>query len=242
MQRLSSLGRMVASLAHQIRTPLSAAMLYGMNLSNEALPEGAKVQFSEKLLSRLRDLEQQVNDMLIFAKSGEQQLVSEISLRILLQDVQTGSEAMLEKHKVSLSVDLPEPDIIVIGNQTALASALQNLVHNAVQVSQPNDTIRLTAKRSADNHKQVLIQVSDQGPGIPTANLQQLFEPFFTTKSNGTGLGLAVVKAVAQSHQGSVQATNLKDGGACISMCLPVHHTSRDLNQSEQYSAKVAEA
>jgi len=68
LQRLSSLGRMVKKLSHQIRTPLSAAMLYGANLSNKKLTETARDSFQSKLVSRLQDLEQQVNDMLLFAK------------------------------------------------------------------------------------------------------------------------------------------------------------------------------
>ena len=70
LQRLSSLGRMVSKLAHQIRTPLSAAMLYGANLRNKKLNDDARVNFQDKLMLRLHDLEQQVNDMLLFAKSG----------------------------------------------------------------------------------------------------------------------------------------------------------------------------
>ena len=80
MQRLSSLGKMVASLAHQIRTPLSAAMLYASNLTRKGLGEEAQTQFSNKLTDRLKELESQVNDMLLFAKSGEEQVVSQISL------------------------------------------------------------------------------------------------------------------------------------------------------------------
>ena len=71
MQRLSSLGKMVASLAHQIRTPLSAAMLYASNLTRKGLGQEAQTQFANKLTDRLKELESQVNDMLLFAKSGE---------------------------------------------------------------------------------------------------------------------------------------------------------------------------
>ncbi len=78
MQRLSALGKMVASLAHQVRTPLSAAMLYAANLSSEKLNPTARSNFHEKLMSRLQDLESQVNDMLLFARSGDQKIVEEV--------------------------------------------------------------------------------------------------------------------------------------------------------------------
>lgn len=222
LQKLSSLGKMVASLAHQIRTPLSAAMLYAANLSNSTLNKDSRQKFSDKLLSRLRDLESQVNDMLLFAKSGDQQVVSEISLNTLLSEVQAGADAMLERHNAQLMVSLPEPDISVLGNQTALAGALQNLIHNALSVKPVGALIHLSAQRQNENPDWVTLSVEDNGPGIKAGDLKRIFEPFYTTKSNGTGLGLAVVRSVAQSHKGRIEATNLPDGGACFSLCLPI--------------------
>jgi two-component system sensor histidine kinase FlrB len=230
LQKLSSLGRMVASLAHQIRTPLSAAMLYAANLSNNSLNKTSRVKFSDKLVSRLRDLESQVNNMLLFAKSGDEQVISEISLHSLMQEVQQGADAMLQSQQATLVLSLPDPDVIILGNKTALAGALQNLIHNALTVKPQNAVIKLAANRQSDNPNWVSLSVTDNGPGINVENINLVFEPFFTTKSNGTGLGLSVVRTVAQSHQGNVQVRNLADGGACFTLCLPTF----DAIQSQQ--------
>lgn len=223
MQKLSSLGKMVASLAHQIRTPLSAAMLYAANLSNKTLSQNSRSQFSEKLLSRLRDLEMQVNDMLLFAKSGDEQVVTELSLQSLMTEVEAGSEAMLVRHQAKIKLSLLEPDVLILGNKTALAGALQNLIHNALEIQPQGARIWLKAQREEQDPNWIQLSVSDNGPGISPHNINKIFEPFFTTRSQGTGLGLAVVKAVAQSHKGSVKVTNNADQGACFSMRLPVH-------------------
>lgn len=230
LQKLSSLGKMVASLAHQIRTPLSAAMLYAANLSNNTLNKTSREKFSHKLVSRLQDLESQVNDMLLFAKSGDEQVVTEISLHSLMQEVQQGADAMLQSHQAKLVLSLPEPDVIILGNKTALVGALQNLIHNALTVKLKNPVINLAASRQDDNPDWVNLSVADNGPGIKNEHLNRIFEPFFTTKSNGTGLGLAVVRSVAQSHQGKVQVINLANGGACFTLCLPTY----DIGQSAQ--------
>jgi two-component system sensor histidine kinase FlrB len=230
LQKLSSLGKMVASLAHQIRTPLSAAMLYAANLSNNSLNKTSRIKFSDKLVSRLRDLESQVNDMLLFAKSGDEQVVSEISLNSLMQEVQLGADAMLQSQQAKLVLSLPEPDVVILGNKTALAGALQNLIHNALTVKPQNAVIHLAASLQNSNSDWVNLSVTDNGPGIKVENLNRIFEPFFTTKSNGTGLGLAVVRSVAQSHQGKVHVINLADGGACFNLCLPTF----DVSQSAQ--------
>ncbi|MCG7549852.1 ATP-binding protein [Pseudoalteromonas sp. Of7M-16] len=224
MQRLSALGKMVASLAHQVRTPLSAAMLYGANLGSENLPAKSREKFHNKLMSRLKDLENQVNDMLLFAKSGEQQVIEQVSMQQLLNEVKAGSDAMLSLNNAELEVNLPDPDIEIIGNKTALASAIQNLIHNSVQVIGSGAQITLSAVR--DEEDLVRISVCDNGPGVDMTVADKLFEPFFTTKSQGTGLGLAVVSSVANSHKGRVEVNNAQNGGACFSMLLPIsQHT-----------------
>jgi two-component system sensor histidine kinase FlrB len=247
LQKLSSLGKMVASLAHQIRTPLSAAILYAANLSNNTLSKESRSSFADKLQSRLRDLESQVNDMLLFAKSGSEQVVSRISLQSLLQEVQAGAEVMLSRQDALLQVNLPDPDIHILGNKVALAGALQNLIHNALGFKPVGAIIELTASRDVQHANRVNISVADNGPGIKKEYLKQIFEPFFTTRPHGTGLGLAVVKTVAQSHQGKISVTNNLNGGACFTLRLPVlaEQTTQvsslhDSAQSKQHFANVA--
>ncbi|MDP5041584.1 MAG: ATP-binding protein [Paraglaciecola sp.] len=247
LQKLSSLGKMVASLAHQIRTPLSAAILYAANLSNNTLSKESRASFADKLQSRLRDLENQVNDMLLFAKSGSEQVVSRISLQSLLQEVQLGAEVMLGRQNAVLKVNLPDPDIHILGNKVALAGALQNLIHNALGFTPTNAVIELTASRDLQNNSRVNISVADNGPGIKKEHLKQIFEPFFTTRTHGTGLGLAVVKTVAQSHHGKISVTNNIDGGACFTLRLPILSSQpsqitaiQNATESTQHFANVA--
>ncbi|CAM3548532.1 MULTISPECIES: sensor histidine kinase [Pseudoalteromonas] len=221
MQRLSALGKMVASLAHQVRTPLSAAMLYGANLGAANLPPASREKFHDKLMSRLKDLESQVNDMLLFAKSGEQQVVERVSMQQLLSEVKAGADAMVELNQATLEAFLPEPDIEILGNRTALASAIQNLIHNSIQIIGSAAHIELNAEREPCG-EYVRISVVDNGPGIDETLVDKLFEPFFTTKSQGTGLGLAVVNSVANAHKGFAQADNVEGKGARFSLVLPL--------------------
>ncbi|MBQ4831790.1 PAS domain-containing protein [Pseudoalteromonas sp. MMG010] len=227
MQRLSALGKMVASLAHQVRTPLSAAMLYAANLGSKRLPEASRGKFHTKLMSRLQDLETQVNDMLLFAKSGDQHVVEQVSIQQLLTEVKLGADAMVELNKSELALLVPEPDIQITGNKVALASAIQNLIHNSIQVIGSDAKIHLSAVRDSHDNNMIKINVIDNGPGIDLAQADKLFEPFYTTKSQGTGLGLAVVSSVANAHQGRVEVTNTQQGGACFSLLLPICNTTQ---------------
>lgn len=222
MNRLSALGKMVASLAHQVRTPLSAAMLYAANIANERLSSEARSKFGSKLNSRLQDLEQQVNNMLLFAKSGGAQVVEKLSLQQLLSEVKAGAEAMVVQAKGEIKVNLPEPDILIRGNKSALASAIQNLIHNALELIGHGAEICIEAARDKRDDNQVIISVSDNGPGIDEPLAKRIFEPFYTTKQSGTGLGLAVVQAIATAHHGSVELDMSVSKGAKFNICLPV--------------------
>ena len=219
MQRLSAMGRMVASLAHQIRTPLSAAMLYAQNLCRETLPVPQRQKFSQKLSDRLMDLEQQVNDMLLFAKSGEQLPVAMIQLSELISTVREQVEPISAKSQVQFDIVVAPHEVSILGNLSALTSALQNLIMNALEACQPGQRVVLHAHIDAET---IHVVVSDNGPGISDVDLQHIFTPFFTRKSQGTGLGLAVVKTVAKAHQGDVLVRSERGRGTTFSMILPI--------------------
>jgi two-component system sensor histidine kinase FlrB len=235
MQRLSSLGRMVSSLAHQIRTPLSAAMLYAANLNNHQLASTERDKFQQKLMARLADLEAQVNDMLLFAKSGREQIVDTISMRDIVRQTIESMDAKIKQHQASIQLfDLnPEQSDLLLGNKNAIQGALQNLIDNAIQAvvsqpEQPKPEIEITL---AAHPEALFLTVQDNGPGIKDALRETIFEPFVTSRTNGTGLGLAVVKAVAQSHKGDV-ALLPSNVGACFCMKFPALPVSEQFNSN----------
>jgi len=219
MQRLSSLGKMVASLAHQIRTPLSAAMLYASNLTRKGLPDGAQEQFAQKLSCRLKELESQVNDMLLFAKSGEEQVVSQLSLDEILSAIEGSANTIASQADQHLTFKgFNDKSVAITGNLTALQGALLNLIHNASQVTPKGERIEVNVKSI---NEQLIISITDSGEGVPEKLKHKIFEPFFTTKTHGTGLGLAVVKSVVSAHNGTLSVTDGELGGACFSVALP---------------------
>lgn len=221
MQRLSTLGKMMATLAHQIRTPLSAALLYAQNLADPRATWQVQQQFQQKLLSRLQDLEQQVSDMLLFARSGSAQQVARITVAELITHINHSVEAMLAQHQAHFTVHCNEPALSVLGNINALSGAIQNLLQNSIQACGDNAAITLTLTRSTTHTNMLLIRLTDNGPGVKASLCDSLFEPFVTGRPQGTGLGLAVVQAVAHSHQGTVRYVPGSEG-ACFELLLPL--------------------
>jgi two-component system sensor histidine kinase FlrB len=223
MQRLSSLGKMVSTLAHQIRTPLSAAMLYSANLSNRKLTDSARGTFQEKLSARLHDLEQQVNDMLLFSKSGNEQVVAPLSVNELINDSVQAMDALTVKAKAQVNLHLNNDDYQILANKNALSGALQNLIHNALQAGSiaNSDPVIINIQVYVEKST-VYISVQDNGPGIELAIIDKIFEPFYTSSSKGTGLGLAVVKSVLEAHQGEVSYLSQAGQGAHFCLSLPL--------------------
>jgi two-component system sensor histidine kinase FlrB len=217
-QRLSSMGNMVASLAHQIRTPLSAAMIYGEHLQNDELQPEQREKFANKMMQRLHHLEHQIRDMLIFAR-GEAPLNDDMALSQLLNDWQEALEIPLQQHNATCEFQVNKVDVHIHCNRDALIGALMNLVNNALEAC--GQGAQLTVRVDVNAQFQVNIEIEDNGPGFTNAINDQILQPFFTTKSNGTGLGLAVVQAIARAHYGEFAIDSAGSRGAIASFKLP---------------------
>ncbi len=223
-ERLSALGKMMSALAHQIRTPLSAAMLYAGHLCTSKLDDEKRHQFSEKICNRLNNIERQVQDMLVFAK-GELPLKDVISVNELQQALAEAMEVplMTTESLCAWRNDCGENSIQC--NREALIGALLNLVNNAIQAVERNAKLRitftLTQPKNPKETPQLMIAVCDAGPGIAPELLPTLGDLFVTTKAQGTGLGLAVVKAVARAHHGNFSLQSSQGQGTCASLFMP---------------------
>jgi two-component system sensor histidine kinase FlrB len=212
-QRLSAIGKMAASLAHQIRTPLAGALLY-LSQCRSRRDERERGKLLEKGIERLKHLDLLVQDMLVFARGkgpGERVRVADLFKAV---------------HDAAMAVKPPNAFLVIHGsdalveldgNRTALTAALTNLVNNAFEAA-PDVIVTLQAKLRGDR---VEFTVRDNGPGIAPSIQSRVFEPFFSTRPAGTGLGLAVVKTVAEAHGGDL-ALHSEDGrGTRIEINLP---------------------
>ena len=219
LRRLSAMGEMAASLAHQVRTPLASALLYAGNLGRTDLEPDARQRFGDKLRGVLGHLEKLVKDMLNFARKGSF-AVEDVSMRDLesglRQMLETGMEQATGKYELRNSAG----DCTIQGNREALVSACRNLVENAIQSG--GGDVHVGVHLSRPSPTTVEIKVADDGKGISPEIRGRLFDPFFTTRSGGTGLGLSVVQAVVQSHGGRVTVDSEPGKGSSFSLRLPV--------------------
>jgi two-component system sensor histidine kinase FlrB len=217
--RLAAMGEMAAQLAHQLRTPLAAALLYAGNLENPDLPPATQVSIAQKTVARLKHLERLIQDMLLFAR-GEVLGRESFAVSDLLGELAQTFEPLAQNCGISFAVADASGGAVVIGNRKALTGALTNLLENALQAVDVDGAARITL--AADpGHEAVSIRVIDNGRGMDTMTAARLFEPFFTTRPEGTGLGLAIARGVARAHGGSIEVHSQPGAGAEFLLTLP---------------------
>lgn len=209
--RLMTIGRMTAQLAHQIRTPLSSAILYTDHLM-QRVDDTRCVQWLIRLQDCHASIEQQIEDLLLFAR-GE-------ALELTLTDLQDWSTQLYERacpvveaQQAVLQFDNQLPKLPYLLHAESLSGALLNLINNALEAGANVIGVRLRYLQ-----ERLVIQVIDNGPGFDEDTKGQAFAPFFTTKAQGTGLGLAVVQAVAKAHGGEVSLDSSPGAGCCVTI------------------------
>ncbi len=217
-QRLRSMGEMAASLAHQIRTPLAAALLYVSQLNLPNLSESKRQETGDKILARLRHLENLVTDMLQYAKGGQSGSSCVHLSELLAQVAQVVEQSIVASQSSFLILPLTQ-DCWVRGDLAALTTAVQSLVVNAIDVVRGESADITLSVRIEDEW--VCLVVADKGPGIESDLHEKIFEPFYTSRAQGTGLGLAVTRAVAQAHHGKVTLISTLGVGSEFCLWLP---------------------
>ncbi|MGB5276381.1 MAG: ATP-binding protein [Gammaproteobacteria bacterium] len=225
-QRLTSLGEMIASLAHQIRTPLATALLYLSNISHPQAQSEDRTHYAEKARERLHHLERMVNDMLVFAR-GEVSDIESFSVSGFLDDFRQALEPQFNLHQAILTIENSVDGNHLRGNRDALFSAFQNLVNNAFEACQ--DTLTLNVKVSYAEDNMIAFCFQDNGCGIPDDIKDRVMEPFFTSRRSGTGLGLAVVNATVSSFNGTFDIRSEPGSGSCFVIKLPLGNNNRIL-------------
>lgn len=217
-QRLAAMGEMAASLAHQLRTPLAAALLYTSNLGQAGVSDEARARFSEKASGQLRRLERLIQDVLLFAR-GESIGRDVILVSDLLAEAAQTVEPLMGERGLEFLLDDGCAGAVIVGSRKALFGALVNLLENAMQATTAGGKICLSGNRRGDL---VAVGVRDSGPGISREMQARIFEPFFTTKGQGTGLGLAIALGVARAHGGAIELFSEPGDGAEFVITLPV--------------------
>ncbi|MCX5882319.1 MAG: ATP-binding protein, partial [Deltaproteobacteria bacterium] len=222
-EKMASLGKLAAGVAHQLNNPLGGIMLYSRLIQEEyELSDPAKADLSRILrdAERCRDT---VKELLVFARQTRQEkqfhdINKALSRTLFLLEKQVLFQNILIETR--LSADIP----LVLGDIQQLNHVFMNIILNAAQAMDGRGKLTISTDLSPDGQK-VIIEISDTGPGIPEDVLPHVFEPFYTTKEEGkgTGLGLSLAYGIVESHQGLIMVKNNPDQGSVFVIELPIN-------------------
>lgn len=216
--RLAAMGQMAAGLAHQLRTPLSSAVLYASQINNANVQPEQQQRAVEKIRTSLRYLEKLINDMLMYAKGGEFADTS-FSLNQLLVSFYSRIEPRLKQFGATLQINNQVQKVAMKGSQDALVSVLMNLAENAAEACDEQCQLELNVFQKEEL---VVLALRDNGPGLTAEQQQHIFEPFYSEREGGTGLGLAVAQSIVQAHHGDLLVKSEIGKGTTFFMCLPL--------------------
>lgn len=228
-QKLTSMGKMIASLAHQIRTPLSAAILYGSNITKDNLDTDLKKKFSNQLLERLHFMERQIDDMLGFVRGERKQ-------KTLLDPIELFESVSSMKQELPGFVDFKIKGVNILDreiliDQDAILGAVTNLIRNACDACSNTQEPHVSVVFTLGNSLNII--VDDNGEGISKELQKKIFEPFHTTKKTGNGLGLAIVHGIVVEHKGRIKVSSKQGEGAKFEICLPLVRTKNSNKQHD---------
>lgn len=217
--RLHALGEVAMGLAHEIRNPLGIIKTATQLLHRRAdLPETDKLHLEYVIseVSRINDL---ITEFLDFAKPSRPLRVTQPA-RPLLEDILGFCRPELANHNIDAEIRDLSPGATIHADAKQLKQAFLNLILNAIDAMPEGGRLTLEI-HSLDTT--TVISVADTGQGIPTDMVERIFTPFVTTKASGTGLGLAKVYAIMESHHGSIECASEKDAGATFSLYIPAN-------------------
>lgn len=231
-ERLASLGRLAAGIAHEIRNPLSSIRGFAQYFQGKFEPETKDVKYAKAMVDEIDRLNRIIEALLDFARPAEPKL-SPYSIEDVINHALGLVQADMDVKEVRLTRNFQSgiPEVMIDRDQ--MIQAILNILLNAVEALDKDGEITVSASTEGDNLK---ITISDTGSGIREEDLSKVFDPFFSTKKSGTGLGLAIVHKIVENHGGEIRVNSIVGQGATFTILLPLRKGGTKDAQSEEYT------
>ncbi len=219
-EKLASIGRLSAGVAHEINNPLTTVLTTAMLLQEDTDPKAPLYGELETIIKETLRCRSIVTALLDFARQKSPQM-KRCSINVIVAEtvMLTRKQSAFKDIELKIDIDQKVPPLLMDAQQ--ITQALINLIQNAIESTESGGTISVRTELGAGK-KNVRIYVTDTGAGIPAGLLEQVFEPFFTTKESGTGLGLAITHGIIVQHGGGIEVASLPNRGTSFTITLPI--------------------
>jgi signal transduction histidine kinase len=222
-ERLTTIGRLLSAVIHDLKTPLTVISGY-VQLMQTADAKKKRAEYAEAALKQFDHISAMQREVLEFARGERNVLVRKVYLQKFFDEVRSAVEPMLKRENVDLVIDLQDKGTARF-DEGKILRVVHNLARNAVEAMQSQSggrfSIRVSRTHKGEEDETLVITFTDTGPGIPKEIEHRLFRSFVTAnKKGGTGLGLAIVKKIAEDHGGTITVRSTKRG-ATFDLRLP---------------------
>ncbi|MEI8355914.1 MAG: response regulator [Deltaproteobacteria bacterium] len=216
-EKLSSLAFFSAGMAHEIRNPLNSISLF-VQLIESGLEDPEKIEYSEKIFKEIARIDRILRNLLDSVKRPRFEL-KEVRIDQVINNTLDFLKSLIEMHKVEVKRDFRRIPPAIQADPLEVEQLFSNLFVNAIDEMHNGGTLKVFLDH---DNKNIQINISDTGKGIPLENLDKIFDPFFTTKKIGTGLGLSVVFRIIKTYNGNIKVSNEHGKGALFCVSLPL--------------------
>jgi signal transduction histidine kinase len=226
-EQLAQVGRLLAGIVHEIRAPLTVIRGNAEMIAMESEINGSTSQWVEPILRSVKTLQLRLDHLMAAVRTGPSE-ARPVDVLPLLQEALNLFQKGTDPRRGSVVVDLQTEELIPIvrvdpGRMIQVVLNLLSNAHEAILDNRFGGRIAVKVRSVMDDGSlRVRVDVIDDGPGIAPTHLDRIFEPFFTTKESGTGYGLYLAAEILREHGGRLTAENGPDGGACLSIWLPL--------------------
>ncbi len=221
-ERLASLGRLAAGVAHEIRNPLSSIRGFAQFFLQRFKGREKEEEYASVMVKEVDRLNRVITELLDFARPKEPHREPH-SLEEILDHTLELLKPELAKKKAEVEKDYESELPLARVDRDQLSQAFLNLLINSLEAMEEGGKVRVRVQR--EGRDSLRVSISDTGRGIPQEELEKVFEPFFSTKRKGTGLGLAIVHQIMEGHGGNIQVESKEGEGTDFQIVLPIGRT-----------------
>lgn len=235
-EKMASLGKLAAGIAHEINNPLGGILIYSSLLIEDLPAEDPRREDLARVVQEASRCKEIVRSLLEFARQTEPRMEAVDINRAITDDLFfLENQALFHNIRIVKNLDPSLPS--AMGNAGQLKQVFMNIIINAAEAMRENGELTITTSPAPDRNS-VLMEFTDTGEGIPEENLSRIFEPFFTTKDvgKGTGLGLATSYGIIQNHGGKIKVRSTVGAGTTFTIELPVYLVHRAESEEKQLS------
>ena len=223
--KMASLGRVTAGIAHEIRNPLSGFNVYLNTLkkifSQSEVPEQA-LKIIEQLQSASNKIESVIRRVMDFSKPEKPHFIM-TNLNLAIEEALKLTAATLRKSGIKIEKMLDENLSLCKIDPQRIEVAILNLINNAAEAMKDQQGDKKIGIISSADHHRIIVRIFDSGPGIPQKIISSIFDPFYTTKNGSMGIGLSLVHRIVSDHGGCLSVDKSKWGGAEFKIEIPIH-------------------